>query len=100
MLVLLILVAGAGILGGLDWFRRPGAAGYAWMLVSGLVIAIAVEWTSVHILKRWSYKPAMPLLPGLEIGLLPVAQMLVLPPAIFAIAARLTPKQLRRKEES
>jgi hypothetical protein len=65
LVVLVILVAGAGILGGLDWFRRPGAAGYAWMLVSGLVIAIAIEWTSVHILKRWSQTgDASPARPG------------------------------------
>jgi hypothetical protein len=29
------------------------------------------------------------MLPGLGIGLVPIAQMLVLPPAIFAVAARL-----------
>lgn len=68
-LVLLILVAGAPILGGLDWFRHPGKKGYAWMLISGLCIAIAVEWFAVHVLQRWSYKPVMPFLPGLKIGL-------------------------------
>ena len=60
---------------------------------------MALEWTSVHVRKRWSDKPAMPLLPGLEIGLVPIAQMVILPPAIFAVAARLVPRQHRRKEE-
>lgn len=108
LLVLLILVAGAGILGGLDWFRRPGGRGYAWMLISGLCIAVAIEWTAVHMLERWSYRPAMPVLPGLGIGVVPIAQMMVLPPLIFAAADRLAPPgsslvargRRGRKEES
>ena len=99
LLVTVILVLGAWILGTIDWFRRPGWRGYTWILVSGAILAVALEWTSVHVLKRWSYKPAMPLLPGLEIGLVPIAQMVILPPAIFAVAARLVPRQHRRKEE-
>lgn len=93
VLLLVILILGAWILGRLDWFHRPGLPGYAWMLTSGLCMAVAVEWTAVHVLNRWSYKPAMPLLPRLDIGFVPVAQMLVLPPAIFAVAARLAPKR-------
>lgn len=89
LIVLLILILGAWILGRLEWFRRPSGRGYAWMLASGAIFAVALEWTMVHILRRWSYEPAMPLLPGLDIGLVPIAQMLLLPPAIFAVAARL-----------
>ena len=87
LLVLLILILGARVLRRPDWFDRPGERGYAWMLASGAVFAAALEWTAVHILKRWSYEPTMPLLPVLDIGLVPIAQMLVLPPAIFALAA-------------
>ena len=86
LLVLLILFLGARVLGRPDWFDRPKGRGYAWMLASGAIFASAVEWTSVHVLKRWSYEPTMPLLPGLEIGLVPIA---VLPPAIFFVASRL-----------
>lgn len=73
LIVLVILIVGAWVLGRLDWFRRPGSKGYAWMWISGFCVAVAVEWTAVHILERWAYKPAMPLLPGLEIGLVPIA---------------------------
>jgi hypothetical protein len=41
---------------------------------------------AVHILNRWEYTPNMPKLPGLDIRLVPIAQMLVLPPLIFGIA--------------
>jgi hypothetical protein len=95
LLVLLILVLGARVLGRPDWFDRPRGRGYAWMLVSGVIFAAALEWTSVHVLKRWSYEPTMPLLPGLDIGLVPIAQMLVLPPAIFFVASRLRKFALR-----
>jgi Cu/Ag efflux protein CusF len=93
LLVLFILVSGAGIMQGLDWFRRPGLRGYAWMLASGLTLSVIVEWIAVHVLNLWSYTPAMPLLPGLRIGLVPIAQMLMLPPAIFAVAARVLPER-------
>ena len=88
LVVLAALVLGALVFRRLDWFRRPGRGGYIWMLTSSLCIAVALEWASVHVLHRWSYSPAMPFLPVLKIGLVPIAQMAVLPPAIFAIAAR------------
>ena len=47
------------------------------------MIAIVVEWAAIHWLHRWSYTAQMPLIPGLEIGVTPVLQMLVLPPLIF-----------------
>ena len=59
---------------------NPGVARYGVMLGTGLVIAIVVEWAAIHWLHRWSYTAQMPLIPGLEIGVTPVLQMLVLPP--------------------
>jgi hypothetical protein len=35
------------------------------------------------------------MMPGLGIGLVPIAQMLVLPPAIFAVAARFRSSAMR-----
>lgn len=69
------------------WIESPGPSGYAVMLATGFVIGVAVEW---HALSqgRWTYKPAMPLLPGLGVGVVPVVQMLVLPPLIFRLSAR------------
>ncbi len=70
-----------------DWFINPGARGYGVMLTTGLVLAIAIEWGAVHMLQRWEYGPGMPVVPGVNIGLVPILQMLILPPAIFYIAA-------------
>jgi len=57
------------------------------MLIAGLVIAILVEWTGMHILGRWEYTDKMPIVPGLRVGLVPVAQMIELPPLAFRAVA-------------
>jgi hypothetical protein len=87
LIVLLIFALGWAVLHRRDWFVRPGVYEYALMLIAWLVIAISVELAAVHTLGRWKYTTQMPLLPGLGIGLAPVAQMLLLPPIIFRVVA-------------
>jgi hypothetical protein len=87
VLVLLIFGVGRLVLRRHDWFARPGTRGYALLFTTGVVLAVAVEWVAVHVLQRWTYLPAMPRLPMLDIGIVPILQMLVLPPLIFRIAA-------------
>jgi hypothetical protein len=70
-----------------DWFINPGVSGYGVMLTSGLIVAIAIEWVAVHRLQRWEYGSSMPVVPGVDIALVPILQMLILPPMIFYIAA-------------
>lgn len=65
------------------WFVHPGAQGYGVMVMTGLVIGVAIEWIAVHLLGRWLYTAAMPLVPGLAVGMVPIIQMLVLPPLVF-----------------
>ena len=89
-LVLLIFAVGWLALRRSNWFKRPGVRGYILMLVSGLTIAVAVEWVAVHMLQRWDYVAAMPRLPVLDVGIMPIVQMLVLPPLIFRIVAAIT----------
>jgi hypothetical protein len=87
LLVLLIFGAGRAALRRSDWFVNPGRRGYLVMLASGLAISIVVEWAAIHVMGRWAYAPRMPLIPILDIGLAPVAQMLALPPLIFRAVA-------------
>jgi hypothetical protein len=58
--------------------------GTAWK-VSAVVFTVAVAFNS-----PWEV---------LQSPLYRIVQMLILPPAIFAVAARLAPRQHRRKEE-
>lgn len=85
LLLLLIFAVGWLVLRRWDWFVRPGVRGYALMIVTGMVIAVSIELAAVYVMGRWEYTKQMPLVPGLGIGLTPVAQMLVLPPLIFRV---------------
>jgi hypothetical protein len=86
--LLLLLIFGAcwATLRRRDWFVSPGRRGYLVMLAAGLVVGVAVEWAAVHLAGQWAYTPRMPVIPILNIGLAPVAQMLALPPLIFRAA--------------
>lgn len=85
VMVLLIVAAGGIALRRPDWFLDPGVLGYPVMITSGLILAVLVEWVAVHILSRWKYTDAMPQVPGLGMGLVPLAQMVLLPPLIFRL---------------
>ena len=87
LMILLLFGFGWLVLGRRDWFARPGVRGYAIIVAAGAALAIAIEWTAVHVLQRWTYTESMPHVPGLEIGLVPVLQMMVLPPIVLRIAA-------------
>ena len=89
--VILCIIHGVGwgVFRRADWFARAGASQYGVMLGAGLVIASAMEWVAVHVLHRWAYTDLMPVVPGLEIGVIPVLQMLVLPPLVFMAVAKI-----------
>lgn len=90
VLVWLIFVIGWMTFRRFDWYPHPNGRALAVMLGAGLFIGIGIEWVAINKLGRWAYTVDMPLLPGLDVGLVPVLQMLVLPPVIFRIAARWT----------
>lgn len=70
-----------------DWFVYPRSRHCSVMLVVGLGLGVVVEWVAVRLISRWAYTDQMPLIPGLAIGLVPVIQMVVLPPVIFSVVA-------------
>ncbi len=87
VLVCVIYACGWAMFRRADWFKRPRPAQYALMLTSGGLIGVVVEWVAVHLAHRWSYTSAMPLLPVLYIGVVPVLQMLVLPLVVFRMVS-------------
>jgi hypothetical protein len=89
VMVMIILAAGAITFHRWEWFQRPGVAGYLIMLTAGLMLAVLVESVAVHILERWKYTANMPTLPGPDIGLVPIAQMLFIPALTFRTVALL-----------
>ena len=90
ILVWLIFVVGWISFRRFDWYAHSNHRALAVMLAAGLFIGISIELVALKMLGRWAYTVDMPLLPGLGVGLVPVLQMLLLPPVIFRIAARWT----------
>jgi hypothetical protein len=100
LMILLIVAAGWIILHQQNWFQQPVVSGYLVMLTTGFFIAVMVEWLGERILRRWEYSEEMPILSGLSIGLIPIAQMLFLPPLIFRIVAVLGSRKIWKSSKS
>lgn len=88
LLVTLIFAAAAAAQGSFNWFIKPTAGGYAAMIGTSLVIGFTVEWWGLRIAERWQYSERMPLIPLIDIGIVPLLQMILLPPLIFWIMRR------------
>lgn len=99
-LVLVIYVAVAAVMRSLHWYMHPSFASYLAMAAAGVAVAIAVEWWGLRVARRWDYSPLMPTLPWAGLGAVPILQMLVLPPAIFAAVRKILGWRAERSKES
>ena len=72
------------------WIAAPGWRDALLFSSIGVGITVVIEWLALHgwWLGGWAYSSAMPVIPGLGIGLVPVLQWVVLPPLVVALAAR------------
>jgi hypothetical protein len=68
------------------WVMTPDPRARSGFVVVAVAITVLVEYVSVYRLGRWSYAPAMPLLAG--IGLVPIAQWIVLPLFVLWLTRR------------
>jgi hypothetical protein len=92
--LLVLVIVGAVATFRRDIRRRPGIVSYLLIGAAGLAIGSVVEWLGVDVLRRWSYRRSMPTNPGIGLGLVPLLQMMVLPPVPLRIATAI----LRRGE--
>ena len=88
VLIWILHAIGCAMFRRVDWYCYPTIRVYSMMLFTGLLIGLGVEWIAINVLHRWAYSTTMPLIPGLEVGFIPVIQMLVLPPLIFLFVSR------------
>ncbi len=88
LLVLGIFWGGVVVFSRVDWAERPGLPGYFFMVAAGFLISVVIELNAVYRVGKWGYRATMPLLPPWEVGVLPVLQMLLLPPVIFLLSRR------------
>lgn len=65
------------------WHRRASASQYLAAVLIGIAIAVVIEYRALAT-GRWTYD-GMPLIPFTHIGLLPILQMIFLPPLVFRI---------------
>ncbi len=68
---------------------KPRADRILVLLACGAAIAILIE---IHAIRttRWAYSSYMPIVPGVEVGLSPLVQMLLLPFVSIALGARVS----------
>ncbi len=80
----------AALQGTRRWHLEPRAGPWLIYLATGVAITVVLEWLATGPLERWSYAGAMPRLPLIGTGLLPVLQWLLLPPLTLALMRRQT----------
>lgn len=87
--VIVLGIAGSGwlLFRRADWFVRPGIAGYLLMTAIGVAVAVLIERRAIAT-GRWVYTDRMPIMPIVNVGLVPVLQMITLPPFMFSVAGR------------
>lgn len=73
---------------GRSWPLRPTAPQVVAFTGFGILVTIAFELLATHVWDRWSYSAAMPVIPLLEVGLLPLLQWTVLPPLVIWLVHR------------
>lgn len=72
------------------WIWRSRAVPFASFVTIGIAYTTWSEWFNTRIAGSWEYADAMPTILGL--GLVPLAQWLVVPPALIEISRRLIPR--------
>lgn len=72
------------------WIRAPSRPQLLLFVAVGLSITVVIERLALQgvWIDAWSYAPAMPIVPGIGIGLSPVLQWIVLPLAVAWLVRR------------
>lgn len=65
------------------WFIKPSSGAFNCYVATGVLITIAFEWYAVYWAGRWAYSELMPILPILRVGIAPLLQWIIVPPAVL-----------------
>lgn len=84
-----VLLVSVVLLRAWNWPRTQTLRVAALAIPLGIAYTAFSEWLNVYVRQSWGYDPAMPTAPilGHQIGVLPLAQWLIVPAAVFAIVA-------------
>jgi hypothetical protein len=70
------------------WVKHPVRYQKMAYIGFGLLVTIALEVLATRVLDRWHYADAMPVVPVIGVGLLPIMQWIVLPPLVLWFVRR------------
>ncbi|MDF1567679.1 MAG: hypothetical protein RQ801_13635 [Spirochaetaceae bacterium] len=87
VIVLTIWVIGFAVFRKTAWAENLDARSIPILLLSGSLIAIGIEWLALEA-GRWRYSEIMPLVPLVNVGLIPFLQLLILPWISIRLASR------------
>lgn len=88
LLTLVVVGVGVSIFRSSEWFVNSSARHYVFAAAVGLAVAVVVEHWGLAT-GRWVYGARMPRVPGTELGLVPLMQLVLLTPTTFWIVARI-----------
>jgi len=73
-----------------SWVLAPSRREAAAFVAVGVAITALIEWlaTRGHWAQTWAYSSAMPLIPGIGVGLSPLLQWVVVPPMVLWFTRR------------
>ena len=71
----------SGVAGSRQWIIIPNSRQLLLFVAIGVVITAAIEWLATRgwWVQNWTYSPAMPLVPGIGVGIVPLLQWITLP---------------------
>jgi hypothetical protein len=85
LLILLLYGVLAAVRKDIKWIMRISSGDVLLLILLGSIEAMVIELWALST-GRWQYTQAMPLLPFIHVGLVPVLQMIILPIATFYIS--------------
>lgn len=72
----------------LDWINNAKLNDYLVLVIIGVFYTLFSEYINVYVKHNWSYSRYMPLIPFLNVGVVPLLQWIILPPVILFITRR------------
>ena len=90
VIVLLAYASIAAVTRRRHWVLAPSRHEVVGFVAVGVAITAVIEWlaTRGHWVESWAYSSAMPVIPGIEIGLSPLFQWLLVPPIVLWFVRR------------
>jgi hypothetical protein len=70
------------------WILHPKLGDYLLFTLMGITYTAFSEYVNVYVRGSWGYSDMMPILPLIEVGVIPLIQWLVLPSIILTITSR------------